>query len=1049
MKQGRNEKRTRVGCQKKTEPETIFPPGRTLFGVGGRLRLRGATVTLAVGLAFFVLFGLSMVSSAALATPVPAYQQPEIPPPPTEDGVVLSASADGFAPDSTDAEYPEKGRDRASLQIALPSVMPSLHGDAARHTRAAFNAISGTVLLSETFATASGSTPPAGWVNNLLDGEAGVDTWRFDNPGSRAVDAPFTEPVAIFDSDAISNNDKREEVSLDSPTFDASAYGYVGLRFDHYFRNQSGRITVDVYDGNEWHIVYSTTDETPAPEQKLIDVSEHLAGVANAQIDFRFAGNWDYYWMVDNVEVFGLAQAPLDLVLSSSAPSSVSEGVVFTLHHTVTNSSNDVAPSVVLTSTLPEGGTYLSGSPSCNAPDAQGRVLCELGALSEQASQGITISVQAPNFSTNVENSAEVGTSASDIDISNNKTSNQIVVLPTSPADRYVTTTGADATNCADSNAPCRTVSFAALNAYPGDTVYVAAGVYTETVQVARSLVIRGEGSNQTILDGEKNRQVIRASAPLQLVGLSVINGKTSDKGGGIISSQPLTLTRVQIAYNESGDQGGGLFSVNSVSISNTQFISNVSVDRGGAAYILGELTMAESLVQENRCLGKIASIFIIQQCHGGGLFVYNNVTIIDSRFISNTSLIHAGGGVFGQTYEHTITLRNVEFIGNKAGNNGGGAYFHGNLVADNVRFEQNRAGVCGGAFFSNSSVTISNSQLIQNESESLGGGGYVGSKWARSEVRLANVLVEGNRSNSSGGGVFVAPEVISVEIAQSRFYENQADTRGGAISVNPSIPVTITDSQLHGNRTIYGQGGAAFLQTGPNVLSGLSVMSNTTTSTWTSYSLGGGIYLNGNLIMKDSVFAHNSADRGGGLYLAGIEGDDQASLTNLLLNDNLAREQGAGIYISDKDYVQIAHTTIAAAKQMTTTAIYVAEQNVGTIGITNTIVANHAVGIQRSGGTVHEDYNLLFGNGTDRMGEMDGGVHSIQADPLFINPIGGDYRLGAGSPAQDAGMDMGIAHDLDRVARPQGDGVDIGAYESQHQPAVAQHDIYLPLVEQ
>lgn len=49
----------------------------------------------------------------------------------------------------------------------------------------------------------------------------------------------------------------------------------------------------------------------------------------------------------------------------------------------------------------------------------------------------------------------------------------------------------------------------------------------------------------------------------------------------------------------------------------------------------------------------------------------------------------------------------------------------------------------------------------------------------------------------------------------------------------------------------------------------------------------------------------------------------------------------------------------------------------------------------------------------------------------------------------QNAGVDMGIVQDLDRMSRPQGAGVDMGAYESQHEPQTAQYDIYLPLVEQ
>lgn len=58
-------------------------------------------------------------------------------------------------------------------------------------------------------------------------------------------------------------------------------------------------------------------------------------------------------------------------------------------------------------------------------------------------------------------------------------------------------------------------------------------------------------------------------------------------------------------------------------------------------------------------------------------------------------------------------------------------------------------------------------------------------------------------------------------------------------------------------------------------------------------------------------------------------------------------------------------------------------------------------------------------------------GEGNLDADPLFVDPEGGDYRLQAGSPAIDAGTTEGApAEDLDGNPRPLGTGVDIGAYE-------------------
>ncbi len=54
----------------------------------------------------------------------------------------------------------------------------------------------------------------------------------------------------------------------------------------------------------------------------------------------------------------------------------------------------------------------------------------------------------------------------------------------------------------------------------------------------------------------------------------------------------------------------------------------------------------------------------------------------------------------------------------------------------------------------------------------------------------------------------------------------------------------------------------------------------------------------------------------------------------------------------------------------------------------------------------------------------------SILADPLLDSPPA-DFSLAAGSPAIDAGVEVGLAEDLLGATVPQGEGVDLGALES------------------
>ncbi len=84
---------------------------------------------------------------------------------------------------------------------------------------------------------------------------------------------------------------------------------------------------------------------------------------------------------------------------------------------------------------------------------------------------------------------------------------------------------------------------------------------------------------------------------------------------------------------------------------------------------------------------------------------------------------------------------------------------------------------------------------------------------------------------------------------------------------------------------------------------------------------------------------------------------------------------------------------------------------------------------------------NLVFGGGL--MDAPPSGVVASQnlsgQDPLFAGPTGHDFHLQPGSPAIGAGTpDLAPATDIDGLVRPQGAGIDIGAYQIASSPAAA-----------
>lgn len=166
-----------------------------------------------------------------------------------------------------------------------------------------FNVNYAQVVINEDFSTATGTTPPTGWANLDLSGSGFV--WAFDNPGFRTLEAPITDPAAIFDSDEYAGSSEGDSSTLESPVFDASNTSeHFYLSFDHYFDDGSGgEYHVDVFDGTTWNDVLSGTVYTNNPQHESFEITSALAGTANGQIRFRWIGNDSWYWIVDNIKL--------------------------------------------------------------------------------------------------------------------------------------------------------------------------------------------------------------------------------------------------------------------------------------------------------------------------------------------------------------------------------------------------------------------------------------------------------------------------------------------------------------------------------------------------------------------------------------------------------------------------------------------------------------------------------------------------------------------------------------------------------------------------
>jgi predicted outer membrane repeat protein len=418
----------------------------------------------------------------------------------------------------------------------------------------------------------------------------------------------------------------------------------------------------------------------------------------------------------------------------------------------------------------------------------------------------------------------------------------------------------------------------------------------------------------------------------------------------------------------------------------------------------------------------------------GGGVLATNNaLPLVENVVFFNNYAGNSGGGLAVDTFKQ-ITLTNIVAISNTAVRGGGGVSA-GMATVYGGRFSENHSLCtsypCGGGGVAVTVLTMSGTEFVENTAVHSGGGVY-----ASSAVITAAQFVN-NYSASAGGGLWVFHDVA---LADSKFVSNSADGEGGGLYVLPDGFAKIANTEFRQNTARDGGG----VSVGTITLNGGRFEANRATGAAYSFDGGGGVNVYCSLDITGTEFSGNSAYHGGGILYYGscTYGPNPSHIVNALFVQNMADVGGAALWTMSPSNTQILFTTIASPTLNSVSAIAVVT---GTIGITDTIITNHDVGIERIDGTVYEDYNLFSGNTQNLSGTISSGTHHPTGGPGFDDPAHNDYHLGLGSMAIDTGVDVGMSADLDGNVRPVRLGFDIGAYEFQYTGPI--YKTYLPLI--
>jgi uncharacterized delta-60 repeat protein len=286
---------------------------------------------------------------------------------------------------------------------------------------------------------------------------------------------------------------------------------------------------------------------------------------------------------------------------------------------------------------------------------------------------------------------------------------------------------------------------------------------------------------------------------------------------------------------------------------------------------------------------------------------------------------------------------------------------------------------------------------------------------------RIIGGVANGGYGDSDGGGIYCLSVDSTNTIANCAIRGNSAHDEGGGVCCENSSPV-IADSVISSNSAAYG-GGVCAKENSPsmnsNVISGNSAVD------------GGGIYLDqASPSITNCVISGNEAGcSGGAMYCIRYSAP---TVTNCTITHNSSSYWGAcdhvgGIYCMFFGAPVFTNTTFAGNTQC---AIYEGFQS-GDPAVT------YCLFYDNPDGDYYDEETGLQTGADDINTNVAEASNNIDGDPLFVDPASGDYRIGAASACRDAGTAAGApATDILGVPRPQGPGIDIGAYEFSDQDA-------------
>lgn len=358
--------------------------------------------------------------------------------------------------------------------------------------------------------------------------------------------------------------------------------------------------------------------------------------------------------------------------------------------------------------------------------------------------------------------------------------------------------------------------------------------------------------------------------------------------------------------------------------------------------------------------------------------------------------------------------------------------------IVSNTVSHNNLSGIWAG---DSSTTTISGNQIMSNTSES-GAGITLDSS---TQFTVTSNVINGNQALSwSGGGIAINGGATGM-IAYNEIAGNETADHGGGISTYQNGELTISHNNIHQNTAQYGGGGIHVNAEGDTTP--LTIEYNTFYTNTAEY--GAGLHVintNGPVQIVSNDIRFNQVT-GEDYQSGGIHVDNTGGMVTVA-NNVVAHNDNRGVKGVNYIEIELINNTIVGngSQAIEMHAWPVVSTVPLTATIINNIIADHPEcafsGFNNAVYAVHN--NDVVGHDPDDCGaEIVSQSDNINADPQFVNPSAGNYQLQVGSPALDSGMSGPNipAVDIHGTNRPQGSGVDMGAFEAVFQ------QVFLPMV--